>query len=375
MKFLVSVGEPSGDLLAAGLVQALRKEFPSAEFAGVVGPQLISAGVQPLFRIEDLTSFGFVGALAKIPGHLSLEAQLAEYCQSEGVSVAILVDYAGFHLRLGETLRLCGTKVVQYIAPKLWAWGSGRAEKLNRACDAVLGIFPHEQAFFHRLGVAIDYVGCPHLARVEAAVFDRRNFGYSPDDIVVALLPGSRAGEVRRLLRPFLEAARLVKSNRPACKFIMPVPPGVAHLVRRIIDECGDSGLDLQVVSGSSLQVMKISQVALLASGTAVLECGLAGTPMAVAYRLSGIGYRVAKMLVKINQYSLVNIILGRPLLREFIQYFSPDDLAKEVLDLIDEDSDRRREVLAGLGELRRSLSEQPPKTATKVIRDLVEKR
>lgn len=348
MKFFISVGEPSGDVLAAELCEEIFKFSPSSQGFGIVGPRLKSTKVEELATIDELSVMGFTDVIKHLPHIKRLESQLLIEIQRRQPDVAILVDYPGFHLRLAESLKALGIQVVQYVAPQLWAWGEKRTKRLKRVTDLVLGIMPFEQAFFRDRGVNYKYVGTPQVDRVARLEKDLR-LDSIPGSKLIGFFPGSRWGEVSRILPKMKELRANLRRRKLDLHFAVSVAPSLnAEAFEGMLEpsklsdfhsamaaQGGYTYSDTSFVKGSSLALMDKVDVALVASGTATLECALCFTPMAVAYVMNNISYKIAKHLVKLDYISLVNLVAKKGLISEFIQDFSIDALADHMQELV----------------------------------------
>jgi len=342
-RIFVSAGEPSGDLLAAELLDELRVYWPDAEIFGICGPRMRASGAEALFGIEELSVMGFVEVIKHLPFLKHLEFSLLEQIERRQPEIAILVDYPGFHLRLADALRLRGVYVFQYVAPQLWAWGEKRTKTLRAVTDEVLGIMPFETAFFRERQVNFRYVGTPQVDRARKAVADRARFclDHAP---TIGFFPGSRTSEIRRLLPRMMQIREVLRQTQPQLRFVLSMAPSLKpELFASILGEpLGDAlaeSADLAVyrqgdttlVRGQSIHLMKTCDAALVTSGTATLECALTGTPMAVAYVMQPLSFQLAKRFVKLPHISLVNLVADTSLVREFIQDFEPSSVAEEL--------------------------------------------
>ncbi|HSE28498.1 MAG TPA: lipid-A-disaccharide synthase [Gemmatimonadales bacterium] len=348
-RLLVSAGEPSGDLHAAPVVEALRARWPDAVVDALGGPRLAAAGARVRWRMEDYAAFGLAEVVASLPRHARLLREWRRALTRGDWDLVVLLDYPGFHLRVAEAARAAGVPVLYYIAPQLWAWRPERARRFAGAVDRLAVILPFEAAFFGRLGVAATYVGHPLLDgelwpdRAEA----RRRLGIGAGDRVLALLPGSRGGEVRRLWPALREAAfRLRREGR--CDRVLVASTGAGTYP-------GADGFTL--VPGDSRLVMAAADAALAKSGTTTLECALAGTPMVVAYAVHPVTWLIARRLVTVPYVSLVNLVAERPVVPELLQgEVTPDRLVAEATPLLQPGSTAHAAQLRGFAEVRNRL-------------------
>ncbi len=372
---LISAGEFSGDLLAAELVRDIRLTEPrQIQFFGITGPAMQKAGVETLVAMDAFSVMGFLDVLAKILALKKLVRQILAEVDRRQVKVAILVDYPGFHFYLAKELKARGVKVVQYAAPKLWAWGEKRAANLRRDFAMVLGFFPFEIDFFAKHAVPYQYVGNPHLDRTEkvkllplvAKIKKKRQ-------AVIGIVPGSRPSEIRMLMPILCRLIdKLVKDGLDAT-FVIPVALNLTKksVMGKIPAEFRHLQDKMYFVKGRSLEVMKSCDLCLVTSGTATLECALLNTPMIVLYKMDRLTYLIAKRRVKITWISLVNILLGRKVVSEYVQDIDPSLVAEEVLALLP-DGEPRRQMLAAFSELRASLRFTQKVDAAKEITNLL---
>lgn len=324
--FLISAGESSGDRIAADLVQSLRALRPDLHPFGVAGPEMRRVGVSCLVRQESLAVMGFAEVLRHLPTIKEAEAMLLESVKVRKVEFAVLVDYPGFHMRLAEQLRMLGIPVWQYVAPQLWAWGAGRVEALRANFRGVLGVVPFEEEFFKARDVPYTFVGSPIVDRVHPILA-------RPKDRVegrkkrVGLFPGSRLSEWRRMAAPLLRLKRVL-ADRANLDFYWSVAPA---LDRRDLEcEFADvfAGPSLEIWVGSSLELMRFVDFAVMTSGTATLECALVGTPMVILYRMNPWTFALAQRWVKVPAIGLANLVAGERVFREFVQDWRDEDVA-----------------------------------------------
>lgn len=377
--YFISAGEYSGDLLAAELVSALRNVMPKFKPFGICGDAMIKAGVDKLIHQEKLEVMGVVEVVKKIGEIKMVESFILQKISDRKPAFAILVDYPAFHFRLAEQLKLRGIPVVQYVAPKVWAWGQGRVNNLRRDFDLVLGVLPFEEAFFREHGVNYQLVGSPHKDRISETRSGASASKGGSRKPIIGLLPGSRHAELERIFPRMLEVKSLVQRKMPEAQFVMPLAPNLgrsgfcaalsvseAHLPRP--DSEGNFVYQgIRIVNGQSLEIMANADVVLVASGTATLECALLKTPMAVVYVMNDFSYSMAKRKVRIPYISLVNLLAGKEVVKEFIQNFSADEVAEEVVSLA-QPTPRRQQMVEELEQIDRNLQPNASVTAAKAI-------
>lgn len=311
-RIFLSAGEPSGDLHGAAVIQALRSRLPSAVLEAFGGPRMATAGANVRFPMEGMTAFGLVEILEKIPAHYRLLRRMERDFARSAYDLVILIDYPGFHLHVAEAARRAGIPVLYYIAPQLWAWRPQRAKRLAAACNRLAVILPFEEAFFRNVGVDAVYVGHPLLDRgaPPSRATARAALGIPADERVLALFPGSRAGEIRRLWPSFRDAARTLLDR------------GVATRVIVAATDQGDfpGSESFTLIRSASLAVAAAADAAIVKSGTSTLEAALADTPMIVPYRVNAITAFLSRRLVTVPWVSLVNLVAEREVVPEILQ-------------------------------------------------------
>jgi len=317
-------GEASGDLLAAGVIEELHRREPQLHCAGVAGDRMIAAGCEPWAHVRELSVRGYVEVLRHLPRLLALRRGLAQRLQARPPAVFVGVDAPDFNLGLEERLRTAGVRVVHFISPSIWAWRAERIEQIRRAVDRMLLVFPFEQAIYDRAGVPATYVGHP-LASMIPLVPDapaaRTRLSLPVDGAVVALLPGSRADEVRRLGPVFLAAAAELRRREPALHFVLPAADAsLRALLAPMIAAEPALAAALTVTDGRSHDCLEAATAVLVASGTATLEAALYKRPMVIAYRMPALSAWLTARKAIIDVVGLPNILAGERLVPELLQ-------------------------------------------------------
>jgi lipid-A-disaccharide synthase len=321
----IVAGESSGDQLGAALIAALRERVPQLECFGVAGPKMIAAGCEAWAGAEELAVMGLTEVLPHLPRILRLRAALSRRFQAAQPDVFVGIDAPTFNLGLARQLKARGIPTVQYVAPQVWAWRQGRVRKIGRACDLVLCLLPFETAFYSRHGVPAAFVGHPLADQIPLEV-DREGaraaLGLPQSATLVALLPGSRVGEVERLGADFLRAAAWLHERRPELRFIAPMATARAReaFVRKQAEV--PVSPEIVLVEGRAQQALAACDGAIVASGTATLETLLSRRPMVVAYRLGALTAFLLRRLrlVKVPYFSQPNLLVGRALVPELLQ-------------------------------------------------------
>jgi lipid-A-disaccharide synthase len=378
LRLALVAGETSGDLLAGELVRALRARVPGLACEGIAGDDLQAAGCRSLYPIERLSVVGLVEALRRAPELVPQRRRLALGWRQARPDLFVGVDAPDYNLGLERRLRAAGIPTVHYVSPSVWAWREYRVRKVARAVDLLLVLFPFEAAFYERHGVPVRYVGHPLADRIPLAPdrdAARAALGERGEGEVVALLPGSRAGEVGRLAGRMLEAARWVQGRRPAVRFLVPAANPTA---RRLIEEAlagPGVGLPVRVVDGAGRRVMEAADVVLVASGTATLEAMLLKRPMVVTYRLHPLTFALARRLVRVRRVALPNLLAGRDLVPELLQAeASPERLGAAVLRYL-EAPEEAAALRAEFDRLHRALCRGASERAADAILELLGRR
>ncbi|MDY7229980.1 lipid-A-disaccharide synthase [Hyalangium rubrum] len=353
-QILVVTGEASGDAHASELVAALQARRPDLRFFGMGGSRLAARGVELLFSAQEVSVMGITEVLPKIPRILQVMRGLADAAQERRPVCAILVDIPDFNLRLAAKLKALGIPVAYYVSPMIWAWRQGRVKTIRQRVDRMLCILPFEEAFYRDSGVDARYVGSPVVEQVPApasAAAFRQQLGLSVDAPTLALLPGSRMSEIRRLLPSMVGAAKQLAAERPGLQIVVPVAPTIPR--EEVVSRFEGSGLSPRLVEGRAPEVVGASDAAIVASGTAVLEAGLMQRPLVVVYRVSLVTYLVGRLMLKVAHVALVNLLAGRRLVPELLQGdMTPERIASEVRRVWDP-GPPREEMLRGLEEVR----------------------
>jgi lipid-A-disaccharide synthase len=352
-EILFVAGEVSGDLHAAAVARELTARRAPYSLVGVGGDQMRAAGVELIEHSEKLAVMGFVEVLEYLPKLLGLLGRLKRRVRGGNVAAVVLVDYPDFNMLLASAASAAGVPVLYYITPQVWAWRAGRMDTLAKTVTKAAVILPFEEALLRGRGVDATFVGHPLMDRV-AGLPDRatarRTLGLSPDARVLALFPGSRAQEIERHLDAFVATARELQRRTPGLEVIVSVAPHVT------IDPVR---CPFRTVASASFAVLRAADAALCKSGTTTLEATVAGCPFVIAYRTSGFSYAVGKLLVKIPNIGLVNVVAGRRVVPEFVQdELRPIVLANAIEPLLNPSSPERRTMVAELDAVRTSLGQ-----------------
>ncbi|MCK7549526.1 lipid-A-disaccharide synthase [Marinobacter koreensis] len=371
-------GEASGDILGAGLIRSLRRRYPRARFVGIGGDEMIAEGFHSLVPMERLSVMGLVEVLGRIRELFSIRARLLDYLFTNRPDVVIGIDSPDFTLTIERRCREAGIPTAHYVSPSVWAWRQKRIFKIAKSVDLMLTLFPFEARFYEEHNVPVAFVGHPLADRIPMEPETgraREKLGLSPDAPMLAVLPGSRSGEVERLGTLFLEACRWIQQRRPDIQLVIPcVNREREQQVRDLVESLGVS-LPVTIVRGQSREVMAASDVVLLASGTATLEAMLLKKPMVVGYRLSNFSYALVSRLVKVPHVALPNLLAREALVPELLQDdATPESLGAAVLERMENLGERKR-LKEAFTELHQTLRQNADERAAEAISGLLKGR
>jgi lipid-A-disaccharide synthase len=354
---MIVAGEASGDLHGGYLVRAMRHIDPSLSFYGMGGKGMRAEGVELLADAADMAVMGLTEVLFKLGAILRVMHRLKASLTNERPDLVILIDYPDFNLSLARAARRHGIKVLYYISPQVWAWRKGRIGTIRKSVDRMAVILPFEENFYREAGVDVTFVGHPLLDEVKTK-YPRtealKRFGLKDEAITVGILPGSRQSEVTRLLPEMLGACRILMEKLSPLQFVLPLagtldPDFVRDILRQF-------PVKVNVIRDEIYDVLAISDVAIVASGTATLETALLETPMVVVYKISAASYAVGRKFIRVDHISLPNIIAGQAIVPELIQDdANPERIAAEVRELIVQRG-KTREMKVALAEIRGKL-------------------
>ena len=318
-RVLIVAGEASGDLHGSSVVRALKLMSPSVEVAGVGGDRMRREGMELVRDIADLGFMGFVEVLRNLGTIRDLKRKLIGELERRRPDVVVLIDYPGFNLRFAREAKSRGIPVLYYISPQVWAWHRGRVKKMRSLVDRMKVVFPFEVEIYRKEGIDVEFVGHP-LAEHIGTTCTRREFfsrnGLDPSKKLLGLFPGSRRQEIERILPVISRAAELLRRGRE-----LQVAIGVApNLGKEFVGRSAGEGSRAVMVENGTYDLMAYADAAIVTSGTATLEAGWFGTPMAIVYRTSPLTYCIGRMLVDVPSIGLVNIVAGKNIVPEFIQ-------------------------------------------------------
>jgi lipid-A-disaccharide synthase len=370
-KILIIAGEASGDLHGSGVVKALLRLSPDVQVYGVGGENMRQAGAELIIDSSQLAVVGVTEVFGQMGNLIKAYWQLKKFIKTNRLALLILIDFPDFNLLLARVAKGVGVPVLYYISPQVWAWRSGRVQKIASRVNKMAVILPFEVPIFRQAGLDVEFVGHPLL---DVLGLNRQEIIFPnteewKGDPLIALLPGSRTKEVNALLPSMLRAAEIIREKKPGARFILAVAPSLR--VQEGKEFLKSSAVPVTVVQGQTYQVMEAADLVLVASGTATLETAILDKPMVILYHVSSLSYWIGKALVKVKWIGLVNIVAGKRVVPELLQQEARGErIAAEVLKILENES-CRQEILQGLAEVRDKLG--TPGAAERVARIALE--
>jgi lipid-A-disaccharide synthase len=373
-------GEASGDTLGADLIHSLRRRAPDIQFFGVAGPKMQAAGCESWEPAESLAVMGLFDVLRDLPRLARLLARIKRMFLTARPDVFIGIDAPDTNLRLARSLHAAGIPTVQYVSPQVWAWRQGRARRIRESVDLVLCLLPFEKRFYDEHGIRAEFVGHP-LADAIPLQIDReaarRTLGLDLKSGIVALLPGSRRGEVARLGADFAATARWLAARRPDLKFIAPMASAATRQIFAEVLRRDAPALDVRLIDGQATTALSAANVVLVASGTASLEAALCKRPMVVVYRLGALtGWVLTRLnLVKSKFFAQPNLLADQRVVGEYFQdQIIPESIGAELLMWLD-DTERRSALEREFSRIHADLRRGAGTRAAQAILDLLNVR
>ncbi|MFU9135927.1 lipid-A-disaccharide synthase [Erwinia tasmaniensis] len=367
-------GETSGDILGAGLIRALKQTHPDTRFVGVAGPLMQAEGCEAWYEMEELSVMGIVEVVERLPRLLKIRRDLTRRFSELKPDVFVGIDAPDFNITLEGRLKERGIRTIHYVSPSVWAWRQKRVFKIGRSTDMVLAFLPFEKAFYDRFNVPCRFIGhtmADAMPLQPDKLAARRALGIAEGARCLALLPGSRSAEVEMLSADFLRTAEILRKKWPDLEIVVPlVNPRRREQFEKIKAGVAPD-LPMHLLDGQGRQAMIASDAALLASGTAALECMLAKCPMVVGYRMKPFTFWLAKRLVKTDYVSLPNLLAGRELVKELLQEeCQPERLAAALTPLLAE-GETRQQLLATFAGLHQKIRWNADEQAASAVLEL----
>lgn len=318
---MIVAGEASGDVHAANLAKELYRLKPDLKIFGLGSERMRQAGVETVYDIRDTSVVGVTEVIPRLFSIWKVYKGLSSIIKNEPPDLLVLIDFPDFNLMLAKVAKKAGVPIVYYISPQVWAWRSGRVNKIARLVKKILVILPFEKEIYKKAGVECEFVGHPLLDEVIPKYSKRdavKIFGLKANKPVFGLLPGSRKNEIGSLLDPILGSAKLIRNMIPDAQFILPVAPGIN--INEIKDAVDRIGLSVSIIEGDAVDAINISDMIIVASGTTTLQAAILGVPMVIIYKISLLSYLMGRLLVKVKDIGLVNIVAGKRIVPELLQ-------------------------------------------------------
>lgn len=354
---MIIAGEASGDMHGAGLVREMLKIDPTLNFYGIGGNRLAEAGVKLLANVSEMAVVGLTEVIAKLGKYLKVLKTIKKSLDEVGPDLVILIDFAGFNLRIARAASRRGIKVFYYIGPQVWASRKGRIKQIKKFVNKMAVILPFEVDTYKKEGFTVEYVGHPLLDLMAAdysPAESRKQFHLPAKKTIIGLLPGSRISEVEKMLPEMLRAATIIKQKIPDSHFVLPLADTLEE--KTVSEIISTSGVKVTIISGNTYKAISCADLAIVTSGTATLETALLGVPMLIVYKTSPLTYFIGKMVVTVKHIGIVNIIAGKTVVPELIQKDAAGtNIAQEALAIL-KDKKRKKEIIGQLAEIRAKL-------------------
>lgn len=356
-RILISAGEASGDLHAAKLVKALHAIDPSIEFFGIGGDHMRAVGVDVVVDLSEISVVGVVEIIAQLKHILAALKKIRNLMRTDPPDLLVLLDCPGINLRLARTAKKLKQNVLYYISPQIWAWRQGRVKTIRRRIKKMLVIFPFEEKFYRDANVPVEYVGHPLAEEVHTSMNKeaaRKFFNIPANKKVITLLPGSRKGEITKLLPIHIQTAHELQKQHKEITFLLPL---ASSLNKEFIQTFLPNDLDIKIITENKNDAIAMSDAAIVTSGTATLEVALLGTPMVIIYKVAPLTYFLGKLLIRgVSHIGLCNIVAEKEVVKEFIQNdATPTHIANEINQLIN-NQNYRDQVITNLNTIKQKL-------------------
>lgn len=349
LRIAIVAGEASGDILGVGLIEAIKAIHPDATFEGIGGPRMMAQGFHSHVPMERLSVMGLFEVLSRLFELLKIRRDIAAHFIANPPDVFVGIDAPDFNLQLEKKLKKAGIKTIQYVSPQVWAWRQNRVKHIAKSVNQVLALLPFEKTFYRNHKIPVTFVGHPLADTIDLETPKlpaREELGLSAGDKVLALLPGSRSSEVKKLGATFLDAAAHFQQQIPECKILIAAltEKTKALIVEQLVEF--PNLKNVQISIGQSRTVMTASDVLLVASGTVTLEAALLKRPMVVAYKVSKVTYQIARRMIKVDHIALANLLSKNPMVPEFIQdEATPENLSKALLTYMNDELAAQQQI------------------------------
>lgn len=359
-QILIIAGEASGDMHGVGLIKELRRINPQVSFFGMGGDKMREAGVETFYHINQLSFMGFFEVLENLGFFREVMKKMTQILDERKPDLAILIDYPGFNLKLAEEIKKRKILILYYISPQVWAWGKGRIKKIKKLVDKMIVFFPFEEKIYKDAQVDVDFIGHPLLDMVKTSLTPdefRNKFGIEKDQILIGLFPGSRALEVEKILPIMLSSCEIMKSKIKDLKVAVSLAPTIEK--DYLVSFLTQKRLEVVLVEKFTYDLMRYSDFLLVKSGTSTLEAAIIGTPFVVIYKTGFLTWLVARSLVKVPYIGMVNLISGKKIVPEFVQYEAkPEKIAWEMYQFLT-DKEKYQKMKDELSAVKEKLGEK----------------
>ena len=359
-QILIIAGEASGDMHGVGLIKELRRINPQVSFFGMGGDKMREAGVETFYHINQLSFMGFFEVLENLGFFREVMKKMTQILDERKPDLAILIDYPGFNLKLAEEIKKRKILILYYISPQVWAWGKGRIKKIKKLVDKMIVFFPFEEKIYKDAQVDVDFIGHPLLDMVKTSLTQdefRNKFGIEKDQILIGLFPGSRALEVEKILPIMLSSCEIMKSKIKDLKVAVSLAPTIEK--DYLVSFLTQKRLEVVLVEKFTYDLMRYSDFLLVKSGTSTLEAAIIGTPFVVIYKTGFLTWLVARSLVKVPYIGMVNLISGKKIVPEFVQYEAkPEKIAWEMYQFLT-DKEKYQKMKDELSAVKEKLGEK----------------
>jgi lipid-A-disaccharide synthase len=381
MRIVIIAGEISGDILGSRLITSLKKHYPNATFEGIAGEEMQQAGCDSLYDMDRLSIMGYVEVLPRLFELLKMRKALIQRWIKNPPDLMIGIDAPDFNLKLEQKLYQAGITTVHYVSPSVWAWKEGRVKKMKGAMDLMLTLFPFEVDFYKKHKIPAEFVGHPLADEIPLEVNKgnaRKELSLPLESMILAILPGSRMGEINRIAPDFLQALKLLHQKHPDWLFVTPM------VIKKVEKEFNDlkqeiaPEVPITIINGQSRTVMSASDQILMASGTAVLEGMLVGRSMVAVYRVAPLTAKIIRVfkLIKSKYFTLPNNLADEYLVPELIQEdITKDNIVREVETQFNQSKEQRDYMLNRFNEIHKQLKQNANERAAQVLFDLVESK
>ncbi len=374
----IVTGEPSGDNLGAALIQSIKKKYPDVVIEGIGGEKLTSQGCNSLYDMERLSVIGIFEILGRYFELLGMQRSIKKYFMQHPPDVFIGIDSPDFTLSIEKTLRKEGIKTVHYVSPSVWAWREHRLKTIAKSTDLMLILFPFEEHYYKKNDIPVKFVGHPlanEIPLINDHIAARKELNLDAGKYTVALLPGSRPGEISRLTEPFLNACKICHKKQSNLRFICGLRDQRASNLFLSIKEKIAPELKVELYVGKTRSVLAAADCVLLASGTATFETLLMKRPMVVAYKANWFTYKLIMSLLKVPYVSLPNLLAGERLVAELLQNdCEPEKLAASLFEFIN-DENKSHELITRFTEIHKTLIHDDQNSAGNAVLNLLEKK